>query len=646
MAGTRYDVVIVGARCAGATLATLLARGEWRVLLIDRDRFPSDTVSTHLLFPNTLSRLEELGVMAQLRSTHEVPLLRFVWRVLGHEVGGTFTPVGGYDRCSCIRRETLDAALVERAIDAGAVPRFSATVTDVIGRGTADDPVRGVVLDTGEAITARWVVGADGRTSTVARRLGVPKERELRGEMAMLFGYWKGLPASDSLCIDVREHTVLQSTPCEDGLHMLVVGGRSSLTRGSRAELDARYREQLRRFPAVLNPRLLAHAELVSRLIVAPETMMRGHYRCANGPGWVLVGDAGVYEHPATAQGMSDAVEQAWYVADALLGGEDLRGYRQWRDDHTEEHYAWSFRAARFPGALTSATYSGLAADPAAGQQFLDLFTRRARPSDLFTAERRSRWSAAWAYEDGRYRVSSLLEEVSHRAADLRVPACPSWTIRDLLAHLVGVAEDVVHGTLLAEVADAWRSAARAEARDRWTARHVARYADRDIVQLLHEWIGWGQELETALRRGEGFAEHAPPWMFTAPAADLAVHLHDLRGTLRRPGDRDAPVTRLGFAVYRDWLGSRVTQSGLPALRLSDGTDDWVLGHGDAHATLTASRFELFRTISGRRSAARIRALGWTGDPEPYLPIISPYPLPTEGVDAPERHADDTLAPR
>ena len=82
-ADTRYDVIIVGARCAGATLATLLAAAGRRVLVVDRDRLPSDVVSTHMLFPNTLARLEELGVMSRLRERHTIPLLKFGWRVLG-----------------------------------------------------------------------------------------------------------------------------------------------------------------------------------------------------------------------------------------------------------------------------------------------------------------------------------------------------------------------------------------------------------------------------------------------------------------------------------------------------------------------------------------------------------------------------------
>jgi flavin-dependent dehydrogenase len=127
--GGGYDAIVVGARCAGAVLAARLAGAGWRVLLGDRAGFPSDTVSTHFLFPNTLDRLARLGVMDRLCAGHDIPPLLFSWRVLGHQVAGGFTPTGGYDRLACVRRITLDAALVDAALAAGAVGRLGTKVT-------------------------------------------------------------------------------------------------------------------------------------------------------------------------------------------------------------------------------------------------------------------------------------------------------------------------------------------------------------------------------------------------------------------------------------------------------------------------------------------------------------------------------------
>src|SRR5262249_19669391 len=114
------DAVIVGARCAGSTLALALARSGWDVLLVDRDTFPSETVSTHLLFPNTLARFDQLGVLATLRAAHEVPLLTFRIIGLGNDIVGDFTPVDGFEKAAAPRRVALDKAIVDTALAAGA----------------------------------------------------------------------------------------------------------------------------------------------------------------------------------------------------------------------------------------------------------------------------------------------------------------------------------------------------------------------------------------------------------------------------------------------------------------------------------------------------------------------------------------------
>ena len=390
-----YDAIVVGARCAGSVLATRLARAGWRVLLVDRATFPSDTVSTHFLFPNTLQRLAALGVLGQLHASHDVPQLLWSWRVLGHEVAGAFTPIAGEDRLTCIRRITLDAALVQEALAAGVVSRFGERVRGLVGTGQAGDPVRGVVLAGGEVVRAPWVFGADGRGSTVARALGLAAARELRGALALLFGYWTGLPATEWFRMDVREDLSLVSCPCEDGVHLLVLAGQPSLVRGDRM---AAYLAGIRRFPATLNPLLVDRAAMISPVLAAPEPMLRGFYRRACGAGWALVGDAGHFKHPVTAQGISDAVEQAWFVADALLGDDPaLDGYQAWRDARAAGHYEWSFQSAHLPHpGHAHPVFAGLAADPDAGQQWRDLFTRLRRPSEVFTDERLTRWAADW----------------------------------------------------------------------------------------------------------------------------------------------------------------------------------------------------------------------------------------------------------
>lgn len=626
-----FDAIVVGARCAGSSVAIRLARGSWRVAVIDKARFPSDTVSTHVLFPDGVARLDELGALKLLERRHRLAPARYAWRVLGHEVAGSFTPVGGHDRALSVRRVSLDAVLVDLAQEAGAHVLVGRKVTGLVGSGVDGDPVRGVRLDDGTEMRAPWVLGADGQHSSVAHHLGLERLDERRGELAMLLGYWRGLPASDWIRLDMHERSALMAAPCEDGLHLLTVAGPATLTRGTPSDMAERYRRMLLEFPAVLNPRLLEAAELVSPVVGAPETMMRGYYRSATGPGWALVGDAGHFKHPTTGQGIGDALAQAEHVAQDLLGGGDLAGYQQWRAERSDEAYEFSFRAARLPEPRTAGRYAGLAADPVAGQQFLDTFTRTASLSDVFTRDRSSRWRAAAAYEDGLRRLVALVEGLSDADLRTQVPACPLWSVQDLVAHLGGVAEDSVRGAFFDGAMLAWADPDLAVQREAWTAAQVEARRGLDRHQLLAELERHGQALVRALRRGEPATVDVPGWMLSAPAADLAAHLGDLEEALGRPPSPQSPVMRYGFASYRAWLGERVVARGLAPLRLADPTDataEWVVG-GRARpgASVEADAYELFRAISGRRRPDDVARWSWSGEPAAYLPLLSPYPL-------------------
>jgi uncharacterized protein (TIGR03083 family) len=623
-----YDAIVVGARCAGATVATLVARAGRRVLLVDRDAFPSDTVSTHQLFPDSLELLDELGAGERLRAAHRLHPAQYRWRVLGHAVAGGFIPAGGHDRTLSIRRIALDAVLVDTAAAAGAELRLGTTVDGLLGSGTEDDPVRGVLLRNGERIQASWVVGADGRTSTVARRLGLAKRRQQRGEMAMLLAYWRGLPSSDWCQIDVHERWGLMSSPCEDDLHLLSVAGSPEITRGTAGRRQETYLAALRRFPAVLNPRLLLEAEQLTAVVAVPETMLRGFERQAAGPGWALVGDSGLFKHPVTAQGIGDALAQGWYVGSALARGEGLDGYAHWRAERSEGHYEWSFEAAGFPAQRAAAVYSGLAADDEASGEFREIFTRRHRPDEVFTAERTRRWQTAWTYQEGLHELRHLLEAIGDPQLLAPVPACPEWNVAELVAHLAGVAADSARGAYFSAALDAWQDPAVARARDEWTSGHLDRHAGRTREALLRDIDRHGNRLVVAMRRGHAASGDGSPLLAVAPLGDLSVHLGDLCEALGLPSDETGPVARSGFALYRAWLHERLRHCGLPALRLADGRREWVVGDGDPVAAVAATGYELFRMISGRRSARQIVAYRWTGDPTPYLPVIAPYPLP------------------
>lgn len=385
-----YDAVVVGARCAGSATAIELARSGWRVLLLDKAALPADTISTNGVWPNGLVRLEHLGVLDVLRARHDLhegaPLR---WRVLAHEFSGWFSPVGDHTGGIAPRRIVLDGALLDTAVSSGAEVRLGTGVRTVIGAGTEADPVRGVELDDGTSVAALWVIGADGRMSTVARSLGLQKRDERRASTAMMYGYWRGLPDPGAVHFHAESHGVLLWARCEDDVHMLVLTCPSNETSGGSAARSDAYSRGIRRFAATLEPSLLDRATQVSGVITAPETMLRGYFRDACGGGWALVGDAGHFKHPSTGQGIGDALEQAHSLATRLLGVDpDLAGYGAWRDERALQAYDWSFTFGNLPGPGSGSRFAALAADERAAQAFRDTFTRAVDPrSGLLTSE-------------------------------------------------------------------------------------------------------------------------------------------------------------------------------------------------------------------------------------------------------------------
>lgn len=393
----RYDAIIVGARCAGSALAIELTRGGWQVLLVDRNTFPSDTISTNGLWPNAVARLDALGVLDVLRGRHRLNLCQLRWRAFGHEISGAFTPIDGHDLCMAPRRMVLDSALLDTAVAAGAAIRLGEPVRALLGAGTARDPVRGVITRSGERIEARWVIGADGRTSTVARVLGLPKTNQRRGEMAMMYAFWRGLPETKFMHFHAESDGVLARGPGEDDIQGVVFTCGTALTAGGPEARLRAYLSGIRRFPETIEPEWFDRAERISELLYAPETMLRGYFRQPAGPGWALIGDAGYFKHPATGQGIGDALEQAHHVADALLGGDpDLGGYETWRDQGASAQYDWSFWFARLPRPeSTGPFFARLAKDPQAAQEFRDVFSHRVDPRTASFARQRGKESSA-----------------------------------------------------------------------------------------------------------------------------------------------------------------------------------------------------------------------------------------------------------
>src|SRR5262245_25929936 len=219
-----YDAIIVGARCAGSPTAMLLARKGHKVLLVDRARFPSDTISTHMIHPPGVAAMERWGLLGRLTATGCPPVHTYLFdfgRLLLSGSPGTADAPVSY----APRRTVLDKLLVDAAVEAGAEVREEFTVTDLVAEGGAVAGIRGHAKG-GAPVTerARVVVGADGLHSFVAKAVHPEQYHEKPKLLAGYYTYWRNLPMDGRFETYVREARGWAVWPTNDDLTLLVVG--------------------------------------------------------------------------------------------------------------------------------------------------------------------------------------------------------------------------------------------------------------------------------------------------------------------------------------------------------------------------------------------------------------------------------------
>lgn len=216
---------------------------------------------------------------------------------------------------------------------------------------------------------------------------------------------------------------------------------------------------------------------------------------------------------------------------------------------------------------------------------------------------------SAFAYAGIRQRVTELLAGTSDdEAATTAVPACPEWTVTDVVAHLYGVEVDILDGNL-----DGAGTAS-------WADEQVRRFAPLGLGQLTEAWNETSPKVEAM---GGTF----PPRAATQLVFDVCTHEHDLRGALGCPGARDTDSVVIGLSFIGESMRILVEERGLPAIELDSPYFGVSIGPEPASVRVSASTFELFRAFAGRRSADQIRALTWEGDPAPYLGVFDRGPL-------------------
>jgi len=384
---TAYDVIIVGARCAGAPLAMLLARSGRRVLLLDRARFPSDTLSTHFMWPRTTASLARWRLLESLAATGCPPIESVQLHLGAATVSGRPEAIEGTSSMFCPRRTVLDSLLVEAARAAGAEVREGALVRDVVRRDGRVAGVRAQGHDGGPYDEhAAMVVGADGMNSSIARMVGAPMSRSHPSLTCGYYAYWSGVPTG-GVEFYLRHGRDVLVFPTHGGLTCIWVGRSNDVWPTYRADIETNYLTGL-------DPELLERVRAGRRESAFKGThRLPNYYRQCVGPGWALAGDAAYHRDPLTGMGIGDAFLGAQLLADVLHIGLEgdldaaLPSYQENLVHLTSAVFEYTLNSAALKDpAPQVALYREIAARPDLTQSLMNVLGGSMPYRDLFNA--------------------------------------------------------------------------------------------------------------------------------------------------------------------------------------------------------------------------------------------------------------------
>jgi flavin-dependent dehydrogenase len=339
-----YDVIVVGARVAGAATARLLARRGLRVLLVDRRRPAADTLSTHALMRGGVLQLSRWGLLDRVISAGTPAVGQTVLHYGDVSETVPIKPKAGVPSLFAPRRTVLDPILVEAASEEGVDVRFGVTVTtplvDATGRviGVTGRDREGQPFEAFASMT----VGADGTRSAIARGVGAEVLRQARHASAMIYSYWSGAPV-DGYEWFYRPGVSAGLIPTNGGLTCAWVGVSSTcFTSDMARDLDSTFHCLLAQGAPEALPRF-EHAQQEGRFFAFPG--LRGFQRQPWGRGWSLVGDASHFKDPLSTHGITDALRDAEFLAEAISAcvegrvdeSEAGRSYRTMRDRLSHE---------------------------------------------------------------------------------------------------------------------------------------------------------------------------------------------------------------------------------------------------------------------------------------------------------------------
>lgn len=385
MPSDEFDVLIVGGRCAGAPLGSMLARRGLRVCIVDKASFPSETLSTCAFQSNGVDVLRRIGVLDELLAAG-AHVVRRATVTSTHEKFTVALDPAVYGQTLGMRRTTMDAILIDYAARCGAEVRTGCPVQDVI---VEDGRVVGVQTRTGE-IRARVVVGADGRLSTVARAVAAPEYCSRPGGRMPTWAFYDGVDPEHGFFFGAVGRPGVGSSgflglPL-DGQFLAAVAIPPGEAPGFLADRYNRFDQGLQLFPE-----LAAAVEGGTRS--GPIRVLQkwhSYFRQSAGPGWALVGDAGHFKDYSLGQGQSDAFRQAEYLAGRIAAGfeegadldRELEQWWRWRDRDAWQMY-WTnllLGEPHLPDALADGLFGLAARDESVAMNFAHIFNKKVAP--------------------------------------------------------------------------------------------------------------------------------------------------------------------------------------------------------------------------------------------------------------------------
>ena len=348
-----YDAIVVGGRCAGAATALLLARKGFKVLVLDKARFPSEIPHGHFIHRQGPSLLHRWGVLDEIVRSGCPPVTKMTTDLGDFPLTGTNLIRDDVAYGYGPRRSALDAILIKAAINSGAEFRDGFSVDDYIFYDTTVMGIRGHSYKnaTHTSERARITIGADGRHSSLARAVGAPAYEEIPPLACWYFSYWSGAPL-DGLEIYLRGHSVIFAFPTNGGLTAIFIGWKISEFPRVRQNIQESFMNVLGRVPVL--EQKIRNGRQEERFYGTAD--VPNFFRKPYGQGWALVGDAGYHKDPFMALGINDALRDAELLASAIDEGlsgrqplpDALAGYEQQRNMESMQLYRQNAQLAQF----------------------------------------------------------------------------------------------------------------------------------------------------------------------------------------------------------------------------------------------------------------------------------------------------------